>query len=220
VRVDHDVPDLCGEVRRPAKQAAAGDDAASDARTKGDEEDVVPPDAGAIAALAYGRAGCVIIDMHACPVAKSALEPLSNLGAVRSEQVRGEPEQPLEVDEAGNSDADADRCGVAFFTWRQRTHAGPDRAEEVLAQQGKILDDRLTVVAGVTTLLHEDVSALVEDDAEDLGPPDVDADSGGRRQPLDSTRAFRSRMAAWRMLPSARRLMNPGSGTRSSTISL
>ena len=36
---------------------------------------------------------------------------------------------------------------------------------------------------------------------------------------VDSTRAFRSRIAAWMMLPSALRLMKPGNGTRSSTVS-
>ena len=40
-----------------------------------------------------------------------------------------------------------------------------------------------------------------------------------RAHGADSTLAFRSRMAAWMMLPSALRLMKPGSGTRSSTAS-
>ena len=48
---------------------------------------------------------------------------------------------------------------------------------------------------------------------------DGGAHGGPTHDEDDSTLAFRSRMAAWMMLPSALRLMNPGSGTRSSTAS-
>ncbi len=62
----------------------------------------------------------------------------------------------------------------------------------------------------------DDITAVVDDDAETLGAPDVDAEVQHRfAGAQDSARAFSSRIVL-RMRTSARRFTNPGSGATSS----
>jgi hypothetical protein len=79
------------------------------------------------------------------------------------------------------------------------TRARFENDEQVFAERCEILHQRPAVVPCVPALLREDPADVVEDDAEDLGAADIDADRRCRRQTSDSTRAFRSLMAAWRM---------------------
>ena len=95
--------------------------------------------------------------------------------------------------------------------------------EHLLAERRQVVQQPFTVVNGVMALLDEHATVGIDRYTEDLRPADVDPEGwsfpvGGRQAPA-STRAFRSLMAACKMFPSARRLMNPGSGTRSSTTS-
>ena len=200
-------PISAAKIARPAQEAATGEDASADARAERDEEHVAAPDSRAEGALPDRRAVGIVVDVDERLVTEAVLQSSPDVGPVHTEQVRAEPEQTVGVDDARDADTDGDggSAGVCHTV-------GVGRGEEVLAQLCQVVDDRLTLVGRLTPLVDEHRAALVEDDTEDLRTADVDADGRGRRQASDSTRAFRSRMAACRMLPSARRLMKPGSG--------
>jgi hypothetical protein len=97
LRIDDDVSDLTGEVRRPAKNATARLDAAPDARPERDEQDVCAPSARPNSTLPYRRAGGVVVDLDDHVLAETSLQPGADRRAVRPEQVRGESQHPVDI---------------------------------------------------------------------------------------------------------------------------
>src|SRR5208283_450680 len=146
-------------------------------------------------------------------------QPCSHRCPVSPEQVVSKAKHSLGVDEARHADADAN----------YRTDIGVDAADQLRCQSGECRQQVGTLRRSVDAMLGEHLTRGGNQECQHLGATDVDAEPNGSRWPgdevevrthrVDSTLAFRSRIAAWMMLPSARRLMNPGNGTRSSIAS-
>ena len=161
-----------------------------------------------------------IVHLHGDAAAEARLEAVLHRRSACAEEVRGELEHALAVDEPGDSYPHRGHLGLGGSG-----HGGNARADQLLAQLGDVVEEGLSIVQRPPALLGDDGAILVDGDPEDLCAADVDPDRHsvlgvGRLHASDSTApAFRSLIAAWRMLPSARRLMKPGRGTRSSTAS-
>ncbi len=211
---------LSCEVGRAPKQATPGKDRSADAGTESYEQDLAESHGCSVAALCSAGTGRVVVDIDLYCLAQALLQHAAHRDTVGSVEVGREPNHAGDVDEAGDADAGRHRKELAEPILLVAKSSSFKRGEQVAAQLLQRVDDCLAAIQRAESPLHEHAPIAVDDDTKNLGPSDVDADSGGRCQVPPSTFAFRSRIAACRMLPSARRFMKPGSGTLSSTTRL
>ncbi len=181
--VDHDVPDLAGEVGGPAKDPATGQDAAADAGAESDEQHVALPGSSAVGALAGDGTGGVVVDRDDGRRAEAPLQLGPNFDAVGGQQIRGKAELPTGVHEPGDTHPDGyrprrrtGRTGPTGRTGRTARRLAAEVGEEAFAHDLQVVDEGLPVVDGVASLLDQDLAVVVEDDTQDLRPADVYAD--------------------------------------------
>ncbi len=173
-----------------------------------------------MAPLCRAGAGRVVIDIQLHRIAQALLQHRLHWRAVGGVEIRREPDYTGAVDEPRDADAGRHRGELTDLFRLIAKVSSPERGQQAAAQLLQSVDDAPAATKGGKSLFQEHAPMAVDDDSENFRASGIDADSGGRVQVSPSTFAFRSRIAACKMFPSARRLMNPGSGTLSSTTRL
>ncbi len=164
--VGHDhVADLAGEAVGAAHEPAVDDEPAPDAGAEGDEDRRVGPGGGAGLVLGPGGAGGVVVGPDGEPEGLGQGRPHRQLDDAG--QVGGEAEGAVTVDQPGQPDAEGGGGG----------RLGPEGG----GHRDQALDQPVGIAEGGLLVLGHHRAVVVEDDAEDLGPADVEAE-GRQRQ--------------------------------------
>jgi hypothetical protein len=165
VVVDDHVADLPGEAVGPPYEQAVDDEAAADPGAEGDEESGVRAGGGAQLVLGPRRARGVVVGPH---------REAQRLGQARPE---GQLHDPGQVGREAQGAVPVDQPG------RPHAHGGdPGRAvEERGGHRHHARQQAVGVAHGRLPVLGHDGPVVVEDDPEDLRPPDVQPERGHAR---------------------------------------
>ena len=239
--VDDHVADLSPEARRAAHDVAARDHPPADPGAEGHHHRVADPGGGTEGPLRHGGAGGVVVDDGPGPP-EAGRKPAGDVEPTATGKVGRVAQHAGVVDEARGSHAD--RRHLRLDAVAQLLGHRRERFDNELEAFGVVGRDRGAARAGVAaarggdTHLGQHDTFVVDGHTEHFGAAHVDPDrhlprhadllprcpaTGDRRRTgahvvsEDSTRALSSSRAVCMMRLWARRLMNPGSGTRSST---